>query len=87
MKMASSISEKEIHNITQFTLLMRLFGAGTESGNIKVLDLNTWFMELFILVISRENIQHRMDSSKLLAKLRCYLSKEVRSNWKEKFLF
>jgi hypothetical protein len=65
------------YNLIQFIFLLRLFAAATESGKIKISDLQNYFFEIYVQVLSIQPIHERMESLRIISKLRCYLVKLV----------
>jgi hypothetical protein len=85
------IDQKDVYNIIQFTYFLRLCGMGNEATNrtqnVKLLELQSFFLEIYIQVLSVQTIQERMETLKLLSKFKCYFIKQVSTSSLAPFFF
>jgi hypothetical protein len=49
----------------------------SQAQNVKLLELQSFFLEIYIQVLSVQTIQERMETLKLLSKFKCYFIKQV----------
>jgi hypothetical protein len=67
--------ESDQYNLIQFIFLLRLYGASTDSGKLKITDLQNFFLEVYIQVLCIQPIHERMESLRLLSRMKCFIVK------------